>query len=49
MNEIIAYCKPNVVVLGSVAEMICGTLVKGHSGVIESIQWRVVPAYDLDE
>jgi hypothetical protein len=35
MNKTIAYCKPNIVVLGSVAEMICGTLIKGHIGIID--------------
>ncbi|MGA7792419.1 MAG: hypothetical protein WCA19_05225 [Candidatus Acidiferrales bacterium] len=48
MNKTIAYCRPNIVVLGSVAEMICA-LVKGHIGIIEAIQWRINPAYDLDE
>ena len=49
MNQTIAYCKPNMAVLGSVAEMICGTHIKGHTGIIEAIQWRINPAYDLDE
>jgi len=49
MNSMIAYCKPNLTVLGSVAEMIRGTLIKGHRGIIEAIQWCILPAYDLDE
>ena len=49
MNKTIAYCNPNVVVLGSIAEMICGTYIKGPTGVIEAIQWHIQPAYDLDE
>lgn len=49
MNTTIAYCKPNIVVLGSVSEMIHGTLIKGHIGILEAIQWRILPAYDLDE
>jgi hypothetical protein len=49
MNQTIAYCKPYVVILGSVAEMIRGTHIKGHTGIIEAIHWRINPAYDLDE
>ena len=49
MNKTIAYCKPNIVVLGRVVEMICATYIKGPTGVIEAIQWRINPAYDLDE
>ena len=49
MNETIAYCKPNIIVLGTLAETICGTLIKGPTGVIEAVQWRILPAYDLDE
>ena len=49
MNRTIAYYKPNIVVLGGVAEMIRGTHIKGHTGIIEAIQWRILPAYDLDE
>ncbi len=49
MNEPIVYCKPSVVILGSIGEMICGTHIKGHTGIIEAIQWRIQPAYDLDE
>ena len=45
MNKTIAYCKPNIVVLGSVAEMICGTHIKGHSGIIEAIHRHIHPAY----
>ena len=48
VNKTIAYCKPNVVVLGSVAEMICATRVKGPAGVIEAVQWHIQPAYDLN-
>ena len=49
MNKTIAYCKPNIVVLGSLAEMIRGTHIKGHTGIIEAILWRILPAYDIDE
>lgn len=49
MNKTIAYCKLNIVVLGGVVEMICGTLIKGNMGIVEAIQPRIVPAYDLDE
>jgi hypothetical protein len=49
MNTTTVYSKPNIVILGSVAEMIRGTLIKGHIGVIEAIQWYILPAYDLDE
>jgi hypothetical protein len=49
MNETMTYCKPDIVLLGSVAETICGTHIKGHTGVIESIHWGIVPAYELDE
>jgi hypothetical protein len=49
MNQTIAYGKPNIVILGSVAEMIRGTHIKGHRGVVEAIHWRILPAYDLDE
>jgi len=48
-NGKVAYCKPNVMVLGSVMEVIRGTLIKGHRGIIEAIHWRILPAYDLDE
>ena len=49
MNEMIAYYKPYVAVLGSIAEVICGTHIKGPTGVVEAIQRRIQPAYDLDE
>ena len=49
MNTSVVYSKPNIAVLGSVAELIRGTLIKGHRGVIEAVQWRILPAYDLDE
>ena len=49
MNKTVAYCKPNIVALGSPAEMICGTHIKGHAGIIEAIPWRILPAYDIDE
>ena len=49
MTTTIAYCKPHIVVLGRLAEMIRGTLIKGHTGIIEASQWRILPAYDLDE
>jgi hypothetical protein len=45
----ITYCKPDLVVLGSIVEMTCGTLIKSHRGMIEAFQWRILPAYDLDE
>lgn len=49
MNTPIAYSRPSISVLGSVAEVIRGTLIKGHRGVIEAVQWRILPAYDLDD
>ncbi len=49
MNQVIKYRKPVVVDLGSVMEVIRGTLIKGHTGIIEAIHWRILPAYDLDE
>ena len=49
MIRIIAYFKPNIVVLGSVSEIICATHIKGPTGVIEAILSRFNPAYDLDE
>jgi hypothetical protein len=49
MNKAIAYCKPNIVVLGRIAEMICATHIKGPTGLIEAIRWRILPVYDLDE
>jgi hypothetical protein len=49
MSQTIAYRKPSIVILGSVAEMIRGTHIKGHLGVVEAIHWRILPAYDLDE
>jgi hypothetical protein len=49
VDRTIAYCKPSIVILGSVAEMIRGTHIKGHRGIIEAIHWRILPAYDLDE
>ena len=36
MNKPIAYRKPDVVILGSVAEIIRGTHIKGHTGIIEA-------------
>jgi hypothetical protein len=49
MNETIAYCKPNIVLLGSVTKLIRGTHIKGHRGVPEAVYWRILPAYDLDD
>jgi len=49
MSNAIAYRKPNVVILGSVAELIGGTHIKGRTGIIEAIQWHIQPVYDLDE
>ena len=43
------YRKPVIVDLGSVMDLIRGTRIKGHRGIIESIHWRIIPAYDLDE
>jgi hypothetical protein len=48
MNQTILYCKPDITILGRAAEMICGTFIKYHRGVIEGIRWRILPAYDLD-
>lgn len=49
VNQTVAYCKPAIVVLGSVAEMIRGMHMKGHTGILEAIHWCFNPAYDLDE
>jgi len=49
MNQVIKYRKPVVVDLGTVMEVIRGTLIKGHRGIIEVIHWYMIPAYDLDE
>jgi hypothetical protein len=48
MNQVIKYRKPIIVDLGSVMEVIGGTLIKGQRGIIEAIHWRILPAYDLD-
>ncbi|MGD1079661.1 MAG: hypothetical protein ABR881_15165 [Candidatus Sulfotelmatobacter sp.] len=49
MSNPIAYRKPDVVILGSVAEITGGTHIKGHTGIIEAVQWHMQPVYDLDE
>jgi hypothetical protein len=49
MDQAIKYRKPVIVDLGSVMEVIQGTLIKGHTGIIESIHWRIIPAYELDD
>ena len=49
MDQVIEYGKPTIIDLGSMIEIICGTLIKGHHGIIEAIHWRIIPAYDLDE
>ncbi len=49
MNHVIEYRRPLIVDLGSVMEVIRGTLIKGQRGIIEAIHWRILPAYDLDE
>ena len=49
VNHVIEYPKPVIVDLGSLMEVIRGTLIKGHRGIIEAIHCRVLPAYDLDE
>lgn len=49
MSDVIKYRKPVIVELGSVMEVIRGMLIKGQRGIIEAIQWRILPAYDLDE
>ena len=46
MNQ---YCKPVIVDLGSLKEVIRGTLIKGHRGIIETIRWKMIPAYELDD
>ncbi|HYM75643.1 MAG TPA: hypothetical protein VE377_06660 [Candidatus Dormibacteraeota bacterium] len=46
MNQ---YCKPVIVDLGNVMKVIRGTLIKGHRGIIETIHWKMIPAYDLDD
>jgi hypothetical protein len=49
MDDATEYHKPVIIDLGDVTEVIQGTLIKGHTGVIEAIHWRIIPAYDLDE
>lgn len=49
MYHVIKYCKPVIVELGNVTEIIQGTHIKGHQGIIEAVHWRILPAYDLDE
>jgi hypothetical protein len=49
MNETIAYRAPEIITLGAIVEMIRGTHIKGYTGIIEAPQWRMNPAYDLDE
>jgi hypothetical protein len=49
MNHALGYRKPVIVDVGSVMQVIGGTLIKGHRGIIEAIHWRIIPAYDLDE
>jgi hypothetical protein len=49
MEYVIEYRKPVVVELGGVMEVIRGTLIKGQRGIIETIHWRIIPAYDLDQ
>jgi len=49
MNQAIKYRKPVIVDLGSVMEVIRGTHIKGHRGIIETSHWRIIPAYDLDD
>jgi hypothetical protein len=46
MNQ---YRKPVIVNLGSMMEVIRGTLTKDHRGIIETIHWKMIPAYDLDD
>lgn len=49
MDQVTEYLKPVIVDLGSVMEVICGTLIKGQRGIIEAIHWCILPAYDLDD
>jgi len=49
MNKTIAYCKPNLVVLGRVAEMIYATRIRDSDRSHQAIQRHIQPAYDLDE
>jgi hypothetical protein len=49
MDQAIQYSKPVIVELGSLMEVIGGTLIKGHQGIIEAIHWRILPTYDPDE
>jgi len=49
MHDTIAYSKPNIVFLGRVMEVIRYTGVKRQPGVMETVQWYMNPAYDLDE
>jgi len=49
MEHATEYHKPVIIDLGDLMEVIQGTLIKGHTGVIEAVHWRILPAYDLDE
>jgi hypothetical protein len=35
--------------LGSVMEVIGGTLIKGKRWIVETISWQIIPADDLDD
>ena len=48
-NNKIDYRKPIIVYLGRLKEVIGGTLIKGHRGIFETVHWKVIPAYDLDD
>lgn len=49
MNDLHAYRRPQIVLLGSAIELLRGTLIKGRRGVIEAVHWHIIPVYDLDE
>jgi hypothetical protein len=46
---VISYCKPKIGLVGGIAGLICATHFKGTTWVIEGVQSRFNPAYDLDE
>lgn len=43
------YTRPEIVVLGKAGDMINFLLAKGYFALIDIIQLRLTPAYDLDE
>lgn len=49
MKQLTQYQKPIILELGKVTEVVGGTLIKGHTGILEAIHSKIIPAYDLDD